>query len=193
MVSQPIESQSVTTTPADPTTPPATNPHLENVYTLIAALDKFAATTDLHTGDREMMVKFVRGHLNVPEAFLDKAAAALEQTPALQGTELFSAAGNRDRLEDYKASQLLFDKLQSLTNIMLYTVWSKKATLAADSFRIYGLSKQIALQPGNINTAQHVTVMREELGRKGPRKKKEDPTPTPTPAPTPQPPAGHTA
>lgn len=188
MVTQPNEPTTATpseatTTPADPSTPPNST-HLDLVYALIGALDKFAAgVPGLQAGDHDGVAKFIRGHLNIPDGFLDKAAATLEQTPALQGTQLIDAGANRDFLEQYQAYKLLFDKLDAMRNIMAYTVWSKKSALATDALRIYGISKQIALKPGNIGTAQHVGVMKQELGRKGSRKKKQPSSDPTTPAP----------
>lgn len=201
MVTQPNEPTAVTPSEAgNPPTDPSNPKHLDVVYSLIAELDKFsAAVPDITSGDHQVIVKFVRGHLNIPDPFLDKAAATLEQSTAIQGTQLFEPADNRDRLERYQAFKLLVDKLNGVLNTVQYTVWAQKSALATDALRIYGISKQIMLKPGNIAIVQHVVNMKQELGRKGPRKQQQpqptDPTTpdapnTPTPQQPQQPAAG---
>ena len=163
------------------------NTHYEEIAnTLMQQLDQIAvAIPKLETGDRSGTVRFVRGHLNIPDDFLTTAVAALQQTQALQGTQLFDAAESRDTLQYLQAFQLFFNKLNSLRNIMAYTLWSKKASLATDALRIYGISKQIALKPGNIATAEHVSIMKQNLGKRGPKKASKqdgsDPKPPVTP------------
>jgi len=150
-----------------------------DVDKITAAIPKLAAGSHIST------VKFVRGHLNIPNAFLASAISAVEQIDALSRTELFDSATGRETLQYVEAFKPLLVKLAALYDRLAYTLQSLKATLAADALRIYGLTKEIGLKPGNLATASVAASMKQDLGRKGVRKPKAKPPTTPTtPAPT---------
>jgi hypothetical protein len=160
----------------------ALTPYQQTAVGVIAEIEKIvAAIPNLEAGIPPAMVKFVRGHLNVPTEFLATALASLEQSEALQGTKLFDVTATRDILQYLEAFKPVLDKVWSLGDTLAFTLWSKKAAGAASAYRIYGMSKQIALMGGgNTATASHVSNMKRDLGRSG-RKKKAQTQPTPAP------------
>jgi hypothetical protein len=142
-----------------------------------------AAIPKLEAGSHISTVKFVRGHLNIPNAFFASAISAVEQIEALSRTGLFDSATGRETLQYVEAFKPLLVKLAALYDQLAYTLQSLKATLAADALRIYGLSKEIGLKPGNLATASVAASMKQDLGRKGGRKPK-DKSPAPPATPT---------
>ena len=160
-------------------------PYQQTAAGVIGELDKITAVIpNLASGIPPAVSKFVRGHLNVPNAFLATAHAAVEQTEALQGTGMFDLAASREILQYLEAFKPVAERIYALGDVLAYTLWTKKATGASSSFRIYGMSKQIALMGGNAAAESHVSNMKRDLGRKGGRKPKDKPATTPTTPPT---------
>ena len=175
---------------AEPNVPPQTpaeeptaalTPYQQTAAGVIADLNKaIAAIPKLEAGIPPAMVKFVRGHLNVPNEFLATALATLEQSDALQGTKVFDAAATRDELQYLEAFKPVLDKVWGLGDVLGYTLWSKKASIASSAYRIYGIAKQIALTGGSTASVSHVSNMKRDLGRSGRRKKAQTQTPPAT-------------
>jgi hypothetical protein len=112
-------------------------------------------------------VNFVRSHLNVPVKFLATAIAAVEQTPALQAVNKLDVLAGRDTLQFIEAFLPVLDKVSGFTNVLKFTIASRKASLAADSLQIYDIAKGLARDPGSAAIASVVANMKRDLGKRG--------------------------
>ena len=182
-----------TANPTDGTAPGGTTPDVPPVPTvtfyqqladsLMSEIDRIATAIPDLEANHPSTGKFVRGHLNIPNGFIASAFAAVEQTASLQGTQKFDAAGARAALQFLDAFKPLLDRLTALRDSLEYTLWSKKASFAADALQIYAVSKALARDPGSAQgispVTSHVDVMKRDLGRRGGRRKTQSPPVTP--------------
>jgi hypothetical protein len=112
-------------------------------------------------------VKFVNGHLNVPEPFLATVTAAVEQTPALQAVKKLDVISGRDRLQYIAAFRPVRDKVAAFLDMIDFTIASKQASLASESLQVYYIAKGLARDEGGADIALHVENMKRDLGRRG--------------------------
>ena len=131
---------------------------------------------------------FVRGHQAVSTEFLAATIAAVEQTPILQATQKLDTTAARTALQMIEAFTPVVDRVTAFRNALQYTIRSEKAALAASGLQVYGISKQLARDPGasagSASILSHIAVMKRHLGRTGRPKAAKSGSPE-----TPQPPA----
>ena len=148
---------------------------------VIAEIAKMSTTIPyLEPGLPPSMVKFVRGHLNVPNEFVATAAATVDQNSSLQGLNRFDTAATKEILRYIEAFQPVASRFYAIGDALAYTIWTKKASAAAAAFRIYAIAKQLALIDGDATAQTHVADMKQALGRTNRKKKVDAPQPQPS-------------
>jgi hypothetical protein len=168
-----------TTAPAGPT--PALNADEQLVANLNNAIDALVAQIPELQAAHSTTSKFVRTHLNVPLEFIAGAVAAVNNSPALQATNMFNADEGRAALQFIGAFQPLQEKVGLLAQNLQFTINERKANISVKASMLYGTAKQAARLPGNVNVEGHVKLLKEHLARAKRAKKAAGQTPAPAP------------
>lgn len=165
------------TEPTDGTTPetgPTITRYQQLAEQFMADLDEISSAIPKLEIPHISTATFVRGHQNIPLAFLATVLASVEQTVELQGVRKLDIADARDTLQFIDAFRPVHDKLVALAKSLLFTMQSRKAALSADSLQIYSIAKGIARDPNSAAVASLVDNMKRDLGNRG--RKKAQPT-----------------
>ncbi len=168
-----------TTAPAGPT--PALNADEQLVANLNNAIDALVAQIPELQAAHSTTSKFVRTHLNVPLEFIAGAVAAVNNSPALQATNMFSADEGRAALQFIGAFQPLQEKVGLLAQNLQFTINERQANISVKASMLYGTAKQAARLPGNVNVEGHVKLLKEHLARAKRAKKAAGKAPAPAP------------
>jgi hypothetical protein len=108
----------------------------------------------------------------------------VNNSPALQASNMFSADEGRAVLQFIGAFQPLQDKVSLLGQNLQFAINERKANIGVKAQMLYAAAKQVVRLPENVAVAGHVKLLKERLG-KGKRKAK-----VPAPAPSPSPGSG---
>ncbi|HEU4887044.1 MAG TPA: hypothetical protein VFV49_04095 [Thermoanaerobaculia bacterium] len=128
--------------------------------------------------------QFVRTHLNIPLVFLGSAIASVEQLPELQAVKKLDPLEARDTLQLIEAFRPLRDKVAAFEIDLANVLNARQAALAVGALNTYDMVKSLARDPNNAPVAASLATLKRDLGRSGPRRKK-DPVPDPKPVPVP--------
>jgi len=162
--------------PDVPQSPPITR-YQQLADDFMKALDALAAGIPQLEVSHETTAKFVRGHQNVPEAFVATVVSAVEQSAELQGVGTLNATTARDSLQFIEAFRPVADKLAVFARTLRFTVDSRRATLNEQALQMYAIAKSVARNRGGAIVGQHARNMKRDLGKRGGRPKAKAPTP----------------
>ena len=127
--------------------------------------------------------RFVRGHLNASAAFLAAAIEAAEQNPTLQSSTGFDTVAARNAMQMMEAFTPVINRITAVRDSLQHTLWAEQAAVTNDALNLYAALKALGRNTfaaaGPVPLLSHVSVMKEALGRRGP-KPKTTPTPTTT-------------
>jgi hypothetical protein len=186
ITNQAVEQPPPTTAPpADPAPGSAltTTQYMELAAQLSSALAAVAAQIPTFTSSHPSTVKFVQTHQRVPNEFIGTVAAAVDNSPTLQGVGTFDSKEALETLQFIEAFRPVIDQMAALRADLCFTVNSRKAKTVAAALQMYGIAKQVARDPGSGAVKVHVENMQRDLRSK--RRKKTAKTPAPAPPPTP--------
>lgn len=122
-------------------------------------------------------------NLNVPFKFLGTAVASVEEVPELQRTGKLDVNRGRDTLQLIDAFRPILDKAAAFREDLEKVLNSRQSSLAGESLEAYHVAQSLARDESNPTLTQWVANMKRDLGRRGPRPKK-DPAPNPVPLPS---------
>ena len=125
---------------------------------------------------------FIHGHLNISRVFLGSTIAAFEQLQELQAIGKFDPFEARDTLQLIEAFRPLRDKVKVFEMELANVLNARQAALAAAALDQYALVKGFARDPNNAPAAACFATLRRDLGRSGPKRKKNDSAPAAVPA-----------
>jgi hypothetical protein len=147
---------------------------------IIEAIDAIAARIPCLEGPHPMTAPSVRSGRTVPKAAIISMIAAVEDQPQLQQLETFNIDYARETLQFNEAFRHVIDRLNALTASVSFTMEARKANVAFELLRTYGVMKAIARDPGSAGMFSHVQNVRRDLGRKS------GPAPEPSPSTEPE-------
>jgi hypothetical protein len=156
-----------TTTPAIPLSPTVTR-YQQLADEFMAGLDTLAAIIPKLELKHATTSNFVKGHQNIPNAFLASSIATVEQNADLHGLKKLDVPASRDALQFIEAFRSVSDKVNAFGANLDFTLRSRKAALAVTALQIYDIAKGMARDPGGAPLAAHVEHMKRDLNRRRP-------------------------
>lgn len=184
-----LNSQAVTSeTPPEqpgPSQPesPTTTHYQKLAEQFLRDLDTLATIIPRQEVSRLSTKRHVRSHLNVTREFLEIVIASVEQTPELKATGQLDAVASRDDLQYMEAFQPVLDKMTTVCESLRFSLEAVKARLVIGTQQMYAITKSVGRDPSKPDVAKRAALMKQALGRRGPKRKKaEEPPATTAPA-----------
>ncbi len=115
----------------------------------------------------------IRGHRTVPRDFIRSMIDVVDQMDVLQAAGTFDTEEAAAALQFEAAFRPVADDVARLLANITYTIDAKLAAVAAKALRTYAVAKGFARGPGNRTLVIRLRQLQRDLGRKGPRKKKQ--------------------
>ena len=115
---------------------------------------------------------------SVPKQFVDLAAMAVTNNPALVREGGQDLAQNRDLSSYAEAYGLVADELEALAYFVRHSVTAAKNKVGNEALTTYALARRLAKLPETADLTPHVDDMSKALGKRS-RKSKSQPVPTP--------------
>ena len=115
----------------------------------------------------------VRGARTVPRDFVLSMIAAAERRPDFPFLGQFDTTEAREVLQSADAYRLVAERTAMLLASLNYTIEARWADLVAKAMYKFSNASVLAEYPENAELAAEVENLREQLGRKGSRKKKK--------------------
>jgi hypothetical protein len=113
------------------------------------------------------------GHRTVPKKFIRGMMAVVEAVDELRALGRFDVDKARAAFQFEAAFRPVADQLAFLLSSLTYTIDSGIASVAADALLAYTLAKGLARNERYRDLTTHLSSLKRDLGRKGPRKKKK--------------------
>lgn len=115
----------------------------------------------------------IRGHRTVPRDFIRSMINVVEQQEVLQAGGTFDTKEATAALQFEAAFRPVADDVARLLANLTYTIDAKLAAVAAKALQTYSIAKVYARGHRNRTLIIHLRQLQRDLGRKGPRKKKQ--------------------
>jgi hypothetical protein len=115
----------------------------------------------------------IRGHRTVPRDFIRSMIDVVDQMEVLQAAGTFDTNEAAAALQFEAAFRPVADDVARLLASLTYTIDAQLAAVAAKALQTYSIAKGFARGPRNRTLIIRLRQLQRDLGRKGPRKKKE--------------------
>jgi hypothetical protein len=115
----------------------------------------------------------IRGHRTVPRDFIRSMIDVVDQLEVLQNAGTFDTEEAAAALQFEAAFRPVADDVARLLANLTYTIDAKLAAVAAKALQTYAIAKGYARGPQKRTMLILLRQLQRDLGRKGPRKKKE--------------------
>jgi len=122
------------------------------------------------------------GHRTVPKTFIRGIMSAVDAVDELRVLGKFDVDEAQAALQFEAAFRPIARQLALMLSSLNYTIDSRLAKVAADALQTYTIAKGLARDGRNRQLTTRLRRLKADLGRKGPRKKKQSTTPGSTPA-----------
>jgi len=136
-------------------------------------LDGAAARIPGLTAPHKATARSMRGHRTVPRTFIRSMIAAVEAMEQLKGPGMLDVDEAEAALEFEAAYRPLVGKIALLLNSLIYTIDLRLSPVTTKALRTYALAKALARSRKHAALTGHLRVLKRDLGRKGPRKKRK--------------------
>lgn len=114
----------------------------------------------------------ISGHRTVPKKFIRSTMAAVDAFEELRNVGKFDSDEAEAALQFEAAFRPVVDQLAILLASLTYTIDLRVAPVAAKALQAYAIAKGLALDGRNRLLVTRLRRLKLDLGRKGPRKKK---------------------
>jgi hypothetical protein len=114
----------------------------------------------------------ISGHRTVPKKFIRSTIAAVDALEELGNIATFDVAEAKAALQFEAAFRPVVDQIAALLARLTYTIDLRLAPVAAKALRTYAIAKGLARGGKDRLLVARLRILKRDLGRKGPRKKK---------------------
>jgi hypothetical protein len=115
----------------------------------------------------------MRGHRTVPRTFIRSMMAAVDAVEQLQAPGMLDVDEAEAALQFEAAFRPLVAKITLLLASLTYTIDLRLSPVTTKALRTYALARALARSEKNRALFGHLRVLKRDLGRKGPRKKRK--------------------
>jgi hypothetical protein len=137
------------------------------------ALDAAAARIPGLKAPHKETAQRMRGHRTVPRTFIRTMMATVEAVEQLQDANTFNVDEAEAALQFEAAFRPLADQIALLLASLTYTIDLRLSPVVTKALRTYALARALARDARNSGLTGHIRVLKHDLGRKGPRKKRK--------------------
>ena len=148
----------------------------ELVMQVINVMDKIAERLDLES-PHPSTAKRVRGARTVSREFVVALIAAVESMPEFEGLGWFNPAEARDVLEARDTYHQIAERTARFLASVKYTNEARWAKIVSDALITFKIASILAKDPKQAKLAAVVESLRQHLGHRGKKKKKDAPKP----------------
>lgn len=126
-------------------------------------------------GERRRLIRAA----SVPQDFIELAAVAVKNSPALVRGGGADPALTRDLTSFAEAYGPVADELEALAHFVRHSVTVARNKAGSDALTTYALARRLSLRPETADLAPHVSDMQRALGSRTRKAKPQTPAPSP--------------
>lgn len=152
---------------------PRVTPAERRAAVVSKVLDTAAARIPGLTAPHKETSRSMRGHRTVPRRFIRSMMAAVDAAEQLQAEGMLDVDEAEAALQFEAAFRPLVDKIALLLNSLTYTIDLRLSPVTTKALRTYALARALARSKKNSSLIGLLRVLKRDLGRKGPRKKRK--------------------
>ena len=164
---------------------PAPSPHAEAAKVLIDKIRSLREEIPRFVPEEKSLTRLLARRGRMPEAGLELASAALQQSPRLEIAAGSDAASLRDSFAFAIAYMSVVRELLVLARSVAHTIRQERARAGASALDIYAIARRLSRQPDGVEFAPFVEDMARLLKSKQTRKTNSTSDPAPAETPTP--------
>lgn len=114
----------------------------------------------------------ISGHRTVPRKFIRSMIAAVDNVDELREVSKFDTDDAMAALQFEAAFRPVVDQVAMLLASLTYTIDARMASVSEKALQSYAIAKGLARDGRNRTLVTRVRILKRDLGRKGPGKKK---------------------